>query len=354
MKTYNLESISLELVSRIEDILDSFDVEYQMRSDMIVMKCPVHNGDNPEGASLLLQDIGNFICYTNQCHETYGSSVINFIWRLLCKENEISMGEAITWCANLVGETEEQNITKDDRTSFIQLVRYLNPKKKTKPMFVPRDRVRQGLIIPSPYYIDRNYSSEILDKYDVGDCRDTEKSMFNRAVVPFYDDDYEYMVGCMGRSLFEKCPICNSCHPENSACPRHSTPKWKNSSGFIKDSLYNYWFARDFIDESETAIIVEGPGDVWRLEEAGFHNGVALLGTIMTPGQRVLLERTGATRLILALDNDDAGKSAMNKIVNQCKLTFNLNKISINEDVGSTPINVLQELLNDKLENIVR
>jgi DNA primase len=62
-------------------------------------------------------------------------------------------------------------------------------------------------------------------------------------------------------------------------------------------------------------LLVEGPGDVFRVLEAG-HAAVALLGTELTDAQTdklALLDRT----VLVALDNDAAGLAARRKVCDE-------------------------------------
>ena len=49
-------------------------------------------------------------------------------------------------------------------------------------------------------------------------------------------------------------------------------------------------FAKEFIKESGIVILVESPGNVWRLEEAGVHNSVAIFGSSLADRQKMILD----------------------------------------------------------------
>ena len=147
--------------------------------------------------------------------------------------------------------------------------------------------------------------------------------MYQRAVVPIYDNNHEFIVGCTGRSIFDKCPKCNNYHDPKEKC-RHF-PKWMHSKGFQKEKwLYNYWVAKDEIAKTGVAILVESPGNVWRLAEAGIHNVVAIFGTAFNNDQKNLLDESGALSLVCLMDNDDAGQKAAKKIEEQCGRLYRL------------------------------
>ena len=67
---------------------------------------------------------------------------------------------------------------------------------------------------------------------------------------------------------------------------------------------------RRAIRESGTAVVVEGYMDVIQAHQAGYLNVVAQMGTAMTAPQIQLLAPRLASKIVLALDADEAGQSA--------------------------------------------
>ncbi|MCL6442948.1 MAG: DNA primase [Alicyclobacillus sp.] len=90
-------------------------------------------------------------------------------------------------------------------------------------------------------------------------------------------------------------------------------PKYLNSPDtpvFHKGSiLFNQHAARKEIRQAQTAILFEGYMDVVAAWQAGVRNGVASLGTSLTPEQAAMLKRFGQ-RLVIAYDGDEAGVKA--------------------------------------------
>ena len=64
------------------------------------------------------------------------------------------------------------------------------------------------------------------------------------------------------------------------------------------------------IRESGTAVIVEGYMDVIQAHQAGYLNVVAQMGTAMTEKQIRLVAPRFASKIVLALDADEAGQNA--------------------------------------------
>lgn len=364
---YNIESISIKLIENITDLFDKLGIEeYQDDYKKIVFACPIHNGDRPNNSSILKAGTGNWKCFSEGCHEKYGSSngasLIGFVQAVLSQEKPITFYAALKWCAEFVGEVDynpENVIDEDSKTEFIQLARYINREKSSIPTFTPRNLVKTFLQIPAEYYLKRGYGERVLNKFDVGYCFSPQRSFFDRVVTPFYDDRGEYMIGASGRNKNEQCPRCHLHHNENVRCPitkeeKIVATKWKHTSNFAADSyLYNYWNAKKHILNSHTVILVEGPGDVWRLEEAGIYNSLGLLGARLSTNQQIILEQSGAINLIVATDNDEAGKKAFNSINNNCKNIFNIKKAELpNKDPGSLTIEEVKQIFIPILERI--
>ena len=183
----------------------------------------------------------------------------------------------------------------------------------------------------------------------MGLCNRAGKEMYNRVVVPIYDHKHQYMVGCSGRSIFEKCTICSSFHNPEEKCPSEDKTrfysKWKHSATLqSQNHLYNIWFAKKDILESNTVILVESPGNVWRLEEAGIHNSVAIFGSSLSDRQKMILDASGAMTIITMMDNDEAGKKASETIRQKCCKTYNVKDIEFPaQDVGELSVNYIQQ-----------
>jgi 5S rRNA maturation endonuclease (ribonuclease M5) len=232
---------------------------------------------------------------------------------------------------------DKQTRKVKEKNTFVNTVKNISIDVSDKPneVVVPRNLVIKALDIPSQYFLDRGFSKEILIKYDVGDCINSSKEMNNRAVVPVYDQNMRGMIGCTGRSIHDKCLSCNAFHNMNDKCPNDNekwlSSKWRHSKNFkTQEHLYNYWFAKKYILASKTVVIVESPGNVWRLEEAGIHNSVAIFGSSLGYKQKALLDISGAMNIITIMDNDKAGKDAAKQIEDKCGRIYNIKHIEIN------------------------
>ena len=313
----------------------------------IVLACPIHGGDNSTGCVLNISKellIPTWSCYTNKCECETGKTLLHFVAHIL----EKNIYETIKW---LDYSLDEEDISEN--LAFINMTNTVCQKTQEKSVSFPRKTVINSIKIPAEYYIVRNYDPKILERYDVGVCLNKYKPMYNRVVIPVYDNDRKDMIGCVGRSIYEKCFLCDCYHKENDICPETNkeqffATKWKNSKGFkVEDYLYNYWFAKDKIRKTKTVFLVEGPGDVWRFIEAGVENVLAMFGSSLKPRQRRLLEEVGIEDLITFTDPDDAGELCRKNIEKSIGRLYNVNHIVYEKDPGDCSKEEILELVRN-------
>lgn len=328
--TFNskISQLSELLIDNIEQLLQYFDVEYIHINNNIRASCPLHEGDNNTAFSLYI-DRGIWACYTRQCNKIFGGNLFGMVRGFLSKQQfgwpnptnqQASIHDTVNFIVNFLNIKEQDlavQLKKVHQKRFNDsITAFYTCNTNTKKPIITREEVRKALKIPSKYYLQRNYSKEILDKYDIGDCSDPTKRMHGRAVVPIYDDECKYMLGCTGRSINGK------------------LPKWKHD--FKKNNyLYNLWFAKPHIMKSHIAILVESPGNVWRLEENGIHNSLGLFGCNLSYSQEHILNTLGILSLIIVMDNDEAGRTACDNLVRQLKFLYRIFIPIINKnDIG--------------------
>jgi DNA primase len=120
--------------------------------------------------------------------------------------------------------------------------------------------------------------------------------------------------------------------------------KWRNFGLPRESVLYNFTAARQAIAEEGCAHLVEGPGCVWRLWEAGIRTAVASFGCVLTDEQQVLLEISGASRLVVLYDPDRGGRKGREAIRDRLGRLFRLEMPEISSDVGSMSVEEARKL----------
>lgn len=299
-------------------------------------------------------------CRTHHCEDHFKKTIIGFTRALLSankgwcsKEDEmVSFSETIKFLCNLykidIGNIRE-NPGEAEKNKFIRMATNAQLRKEKKVEGVSREKVRQFLKIPAEYYLKKGYSAEIIDKYDIGLCDNKKsKDMYGRIVVPIYDESGQFMVGCTGRSIFEKCEKCE-CYHDTGACPvnKNRYSKWRHNFE-SSHYLYNYWFAYDTIVKTSSALLVESPGNVLKLEMAGIHNSLGMFGNTLKPEQKFLLEKAGVMDLYVLNDNDEAGRLGREMIEKECALYYNLHFIDLPDgvnDVGEMQIEQIKKFI---------
>jgi len=369
-----LKVVCDEVCDNIESLLQAFNIDYKRHQRMITMCCPIHGGDNPSAVNLYPDGDsyrGNWKCRTHSCESVFKGSVIGFIRGVISSQKygwqkngdeSCSFKEAVEFATNFINkDLQNIKISRSDREKkqFTNVINYLNNSLTDEVSVVTRQHIRNTLEIPPKYYLDRGYTQDILSKYDVGLCNNPSKEMYKRVVVPIYDNDYKYMIGCSGRSIYEKCDNCKSHHSPEASCPDKESAwkysKWKHSKDFKSQNyLYNFWFAKKFIFETSTALIVESPGNVWKLEENGIHNSVAIFGSSLSDRQKILLDSSGAMNLVILTDNDEAGKKAANQIKQKCQNTYRIFIPQISKsDIGEMTSTEITTEIKQYIENII-
>lgn len=302
----------------LEKVVRDFNLDLRDYGNRYTGRCPLHNGDNKVAFSIY-KETGVWKCFSRACHDDYPSGIFGLTKALLARENpQVTNREVLSF------------FNENLKSSFSSINYLYNEDSKAKTTNLTRDIIRARLQIPAKYFIDRGINEQILDRYDIGLCITSKKQMSGRCVVPIYDKYHKYILGFSGRATSD-----------------NLKPKWLHTKFEKRKVLYNLWFAASFIKISKTAILTEGPIDVWKLEQCGIHCGLAVLGVYITSQQLRLLSQTGANNVVLLLDNDKAGKESTNKLVKQLKNLYNVITPSIDpyNDLGDMPDEEVKKIL---------
>ncbi len=326
-------------------MLEALNVEYIEFENRLAFSCPVHGGDNSGGACIFTdgsKSKGNWVCWTHSCEKDFGKNLIGFVRGVLSykKNKEVSFIEAINFCLSFLDkkliDIPEEKIPESIYNNQ-KLMEILTREPEKVITNITREQIIKSIEIPSKYYMERGFLAETLVVFDVGECYNSNKQMYNRAVVPVYDEDLNY-IGCVGRSLDES----------------NKKYKWINSKGFKKSFyLYGVWKAKPFIQKTSTVILVEGQGDVWRLYEAGIKNAVGIFGSDLSEDQLIALEKLGAMNVVILTDNDEAGQKASQGIIQKGGRRFNYFTPKISKkDIGDMSIEDIEKELKPQIEGL--
>jgi Toprim-like len=285
---------------RLEDLLIELGCE-QVKAirggETFRCACPVHGGDDLNmqvetgGDSLAIR----WTCYSHQCQTSWVPTLLGLVRGALSNQRgeNVSPKAAVDYLEEFLGS----------RPAVRARPAPVRSKPPSKLLNITRARLRERLVVPSPYFVSRGFSPAILDGFDVG-----HSTKLGKSIVPLHSDDGQVCVGYMARSEWPACTQCRRYHRPGADCwARYAAPKWTMMEDFAKGShLYNYHGA--LRSPSRVVVLMEGPGDVWRVAEAGYL-AVAMLGLDLSRQQAQML-RALQKSVLLVLDNDTPGRKA--------------------------------------------
>lgn len=351
------------LLERSDDLLAELGVRLGSTRRAYSGPCPVHNGDNPHAFCLYRQGDfpGKWACYTRACEAHFPKTIIGFVravlsgtrydWQPGLGRRSVAHNEAVSFCCDFLG-VKLEGITVDAqavaRLRFLSDVRSWGCHDARPVKAMPRDSVRAALLIPAPYFLERGYSPETLDRFDVGLCTNPQRPFFERAVVPVYSQGKA--VGFTARSIHAECPECGLHH--GGGCPqdddaRRRASKWLHLTNFHTGHyLYNLDHARPAAAAIKKVLLVEGPGCLWRCVDAGCEAVVASFGAKLSDAQQVLVETLGVREVLVGYDRDQAGEQGFAQVKRLlgrlCKVT---RLLPPGHDWGGSSLESVRDLL---------
>lgn len=313
-------------------LLNNLELDYQIKNNNIFMPCPIHHGDNDNGVSISLSH-KNWRCWTRSCHEDSSTNIFGFIQSIFTERGQdASFSDVLRYVCKLykIRDTEKkQEKVEDPYKDFGEIVEIF---KDNCPLghITIEDVNTCG---NSPYFESRGFYSDTLKHFGVEDCLDKRSVMKDRSIIPVhYKKD---KVGFIAR-----------------ATKSWQSPKYLFSDGFKKANyLYNYDKALVRSLETACLFLVEGQGDVWRMYEAGVENCVGLFGKDISNKQKELLLKSGATKLVILTDNDQAGRESKIKIQRDLFRSFNLKFPRFTgKDIGDMSVESIQKNILSNLK----
>lgn len=252
--------------------------------------CPVHKGDN---STALHYHNGFFTCFAD-CKKTYNPP------SLMASALGISYQDALKRMESLLNasydENEQLKILEDhyiDDRLFIRYVKNRNEAKKREEQAI-YDLSNSKVYCP---ILHKNLEREGFTEKTRRDF-DLRVGMVgyykDRIIIPIRDKQSS-VLGVAARSTLP-----------NKKIDMLGMSKYIFSKGLKKGKLlYNQDRAK--LSNKPFIIVVEGYKSVWRLNEWGYDNAVAVMGAKPTEEQIKLLLKMGKP-LVISGDNDSAGR----------------------------------------------
>lgn len=305
----------LRLGNPIEDVFSSY-VSIRKHGSTSKCLCPFHSEKTP--SCTIYSDTQSFYCFG--CGA--GGDVISFIKRI---EN-LSYIEAVRFLAERSGIAMPEYNSNDD-----------SARKKARTYEINREAAKFYFrnLISGPdkrgleYFAGRKLLPQTIKKYGLGYApdqwhalRDHLRSLGFRDEEMVTADVCKYSEkGCYdnfrGRVMFPIIDLRGNVIAFGGRILEGNGPKYVNSADtpvFKKSrNLFSLNHAKG--SASKKLILAEGYMDVISINQAGFENVVATLGTALTPEQARLMSQY-ASEVIISYDSDAAGQAATQKAIN--------------------------------------
>lgn len=357
------------LLDRFGEYLDHLGVSLKEDRLSWTGPCPIHGGRKPTALVLYKTEHaranpGKWMCFTRQCETTFRGTLLGFVRGVLSAQagwvpggEPISFGEVKRHVCEFLrvdpGDIRVDPVRREKHRFSREADEWQAATPILRPIDLTREQIRSKLQIPAEYFLRKQYLPGTLDLFDVGYCAIPDKDFSGRVVVPCYGAKGE-VLGFTARATFPQCRECGSfhlgpCPPENDCW---KFPKWLHSTGFqTRSCLYNWGAASRFLLERGKLIVVEGPGCVWRLHEAGVQ-AAATFGSALGDQQQVLLELTGVREVLVGYDNDEAGESGFQSIQRQLGRICRVRRLNPPEhDFGESSVQSIRGVLQK--ENLI-
>lgn len=326
-----------QISDKIEEIFDKLGIEYFVKNNGINFSCPIHDSTSNSAFIYTKSDTfpPNWKCYTNNCHEEVGSSLVNFLKAVLKTDYK----GCVEWLSKLDIHPDSSEV---NHNKFIQTSKLITHKRNCQKYKISLNELSY---VKPKFYIERGFKEETLKHFGISYCNNRKNPFFGYITVPIFNDDKKSIAGFIGRNPNPKCLICKRYHKENDPCSKNGT-KWKNTAGFRNNSyFYNLWNAKPYINKYKEVILVEGAADVWRLFEYGIYNVLGMFGTSITMDQKVILESLPILTIKLFLDNDEAGIESAKKLKKYLDRFYNVKIISCPKQPADCNQQELKEIL---------
>ena len=312
------DSFLQELKSRcsITDVVSGY-VNLKRRGRNLVGLCPFHSEKTP--SFNLYPENGSFYCFG--CG--VGGDVITFIMKI---EN-LDYIEAVKFLAQRAGLEMPENSYDDGMAKMRTRILEANREAARfyyKQLYEPSGK--HGL----DYFHSRGLSDNTIKRFGLGYspksrfalCDYLRKLGFNdteivSANLAFKSSDGRRIVDRFAdRVMFPIIDLRGNVIAFGGRILTDQKPKYLNTSdtlAFKKSAnLFSLNNAKNTGDR--TLILCEGYMDVIALNQAGFRNAVATLGTALTSEQALLIKRY-ADEVIICYDADEAGQKATSRAI---------------------------------------
>lgn len=309
-----------QILNRIDiiDVVGSY-VKLKKRGTNYLGLCPFHNEKTPSFT----------VSANKEIYKCFGCGKSGNTISFLMEHEKFSYVEALRWLANRYNiEVEETEVSAEKRQQ-LQVADSLYILNNFAQQYFSKTLLEdeEGQTIGLAYLKERGFTDEIIEKFQIGYCKEERTAFVQEALAKQYNRDLliksglaalrneELVDNYRGRIIF---PVHNTTGKvigfgariikKNDRAPKYiNTPE---NEIYVKSRiLYGMYFARQVIDKLDECLLVEGYTDVTSLHQAGVENVVASGGTSLTTDQ-IRLVKKYTNNLTIVYDGDAAGVKA--------------------------------------------
>lgn len=316
MRVIDTEEINnIRMQTNIVDIISSY-IPLESKGKNYFGVCPFHDDHSPSMSVDPSKQI--FKCFS--CG--VGGNVFTFVMRYL----DISFLEAVQVVADKIGYHLDVTITKPKVVKHVKELEALDLSNK---YFINNLKSKEGSSARE-YLQKRGLTKEIISEFQIG-LSLKDNSLMKFLQTKSYEPQFLESLGLLTKNVGEyydlfKNRITFAIHNNDGQVVGFTARVFNNEKDVSKymntketivfkkgEILYNYHNALSYIRKEKSVIVVEGNMDAIRLSCEGVKNVVALMGSTLTSDNLMTLKKLKA-KIILCLDNDDAGKIATYQI----------------------------------------
>lgn len=309
--------MELKMNNPIDSIMSSYS-NLIRRGHNHVCLCPFHSEKSP--SCTVYNENQSFYCFG--CG--VGGDVITFVM----KAESLSYIEAVKFLAERAGMSMPDEAQNNDFSRIKARVLEMN-RTAAKYFFETLAKTPEGEK-GRRYFAERQLSRETIIKYGLGYAPDDwHRLHYYMRSKGYTDDELVTAYLCArgkndkvydifrDRVMFPIIDLRGNVVAFGGRIIDGSGPKYLNTSDTPVFKKSRNLFSMNFAKKSEEKrlILAEGYMDVIAINQAGFENVVATLGTALTSEQARLMKQY-ADEIIICYDSDGAGQAATHKAIN--------------------------------------
>ena len=309
---------ALRNANPIDQVMSSY-VQLKRTGRNYVCSCPFHSEKTP--SCNVFMDTQSFYCFG--CGA--GGDVITFVMKI---EN-LTFMEAVRELAQRAGMEVPDN-NRDQDNGLAQRKQRIYEMNRIAANFYYTCLVKGDNKAGLKYFYDRKLTPQTIKKYGLGFAPDSWYSLSDLLRSKGFSDKEiadAWLGGLSSKSdkaydmfrnrvMFPIVDLRGNIIGFGGRVLDDSKPKYLNTSATPVFDKGNNLFSMNFAKNSplKRIILCEGYMDVIAVNQAGFENVVATLGTAITSGQARLISHY-ADEVIISYDSDAAGQNATRKAI---------------------------------------